>query len=239
MNPQVKFVLFEPSHPGNVGAAARAIKTMGFDLLCLINPKEHPHPEARARSSGALDVLLDAEVCDNLNDAIENCGLVVGTTSRTRRISAPTSTIRDIASSIVNKAKHKPVAILFGPEKTGLMNEQIDCCNQLIHIPSSQLYRSLNLAMAIQIIAYELHFAWQALPSEIETRNLASNSEMELFYEHLNQVLLETGFLNPRNPRQLMRRLRTLFNRAQLDENEMNIMRGILASYKDKSDTST
>ena len=234
MKSKIKFILFEPSHPGNVGAAARAIKTMGFDKLCLINPIEHPHPEARARSSGALDVLLNAEVYDNLQDAIKDCGLIIGTTSRDRRISVPITNIREAAPSIVAEAKQKPVAVIFGPEKTGLINEQVDCCNQLVSIPSSESYKSLNLAMAVQIVAYELSVSCQASPSEMRARNLASNEEIELFYAHLNQVLLETGFLNPKNPKQLMRRLRTLFNRAQMDENEINIMRGILASYKTK-----
>ena len=227
----IKFILFEPSHPGNVGAAARAIKTMGFEKLCLINPIEHPHSEARARSSGALDVLLDAEVFGNLKDAIKGCGLIIGTTSRTRRISVPITNIRETAPSIVAEAKQKPVAVIFGPEKSGLINAQIDCCNQLINIPSIGSYKSLNLAMAVQIVAYELRVASEALPVEIRARNLASNEEIELFYNHLNQVLLETGFLDPENPKQLMRRLRALFNRAQMDENEINIMRGILASY--------
>ena len=234
MKSKIKFILFEPSHPGNVGAAARAIKTMGFDTLCLINPIEHPHPEARARSSGALDILLNAEVYGNLPDAIKDCGLIIGTTSRTRRISVPITNIREAAPSIVAEAKKRPVAVIFGPEKSGLINQQVDCCNQLVSIPSSESYKSLNLAMAVQIVAYELRVASEALPAEIRARNLASNDEIELFYAHLNQVLLETGFLNPKNPKQLMRRLRTLFNRAQMDENEINIMRGILASYKAK-----
>ncbi len=229
---KIKFILFEPSHPGNVGAAARAIKTMGFDQLCLINPIEHPHPEARARSSGALDILLDAEVCGNLHEAIKDCGLIIGTTARVRRISVPIKNIRETAPSIVAEAKKKPVAVIFGPEKSGLINELVDCCNQLVNIPSVESYKSLNLAMAVQIVAYELRIASQALPSEIRARTLASNEDIELFYNHLNQVLLDTGFLDPKNPKQLMRRLRTLFNRAQMDENEINIMRGILASYK-------
>ena len=232
MKSKIKFILFEPSHPGNVGAAARAIKTMGFEKLCLINPIEHPHSEARARSSGALDVLLNAEVFDNLQDAIKGCGLIIGTTSRTRRISVPITNIRETAPSIVVEAKQKSVAVIFGPEKSGLINAQVDCCNQLVNIPSIGSYKSLNLAMAVQIVAYELRVANEALPVEIKARNLASNEDIELFYNHLNQVLLETGFLDPKNPKQLMRRLRTLFNRAQMDENEINIMRGILASYK-------
>ena len=232
MKSKIKFILFEPSHPGNVGAAARAIKTMGFEKLCLINPIEHPHSEARARSSGALDVLLNAEVFDNLHDAIKGCGLIIGTTSRTRRISVPITNIRETAPSIVAKANQNTVAVIFGPEKSGLINAQVDYCNELVNIPSIGAYKSLNLAMAVQIVAYELRVASEALPAEIRVRNLASNEDIELFYNHLNQVLLETGFLDPKNPKQLMRRLRTLFNRAQMDENEINIMRGILASYK-------
>ena len=232
MKLKIKFILFEPTHPGNIGAAARAIKTMGFDKLCLINPIEHPHSEARARSAGALDVLLGAEVFDNFQDAIKDCGLIIGTTARTRRISVPVTNIRETAPSVVAEAKQKPVAVIFGPEKSGLINEQVDCCNQLVNIPSIGSYKSLNLAMAVQIVAYELRVASEALPAEIKIRNLASNEDIELFYNHLNQVLLETGFLDPKNPKQLMRRLRSLFNRAQMDENEINIMRGILASYK-------
>ena len=232
MKLKIKFILFEPTHPGNIGAAARAIKTMGFDKLCLINPIEHPHSEARARSAGALDVLLGAEVFDNFQDAIKDCGLIIGTTARTRRISVPVTNIRETAPSVVAEAKQKPVAVIFGPEKSGLINEQVDCCNQLVNIPSIGSYKSLNLAMAVQIVAYELRVASEALPAEIKARNLASNEDIELFYNHLNQVLLETGFLDPKNPKQLMRRLRSLFNRAQMDENEINIMRGILASYK-------
>ena len=154
MKLKIKFILFEPTHPGNIGAAARAIKTMGFDKLCLINPIKHPHSEARARSAGALDVLLGAEVFDNLQDAIKDCGLIIGTTARTRRISVPIKNIRETASSIFAEAKQKPVAVIFGPEKSGLINEQVDCCNQLVNIPSIGSYKSLNLAMAVQIVAY-------------------------------------------------------------------------------------
>ena len=127
------------------------------------------------------------------------------------------------------------IAIIFGPEKTGLTNSEIDCCNHLIEIPSSKKYSSLNLAAAVQVIAYELRINDMTIKEKTIDRDLASNEEMELFYSHLNDVLLETGFLNPRNPRQLMRRLRVLFNRAEMDENEMNIMRGILASFQSTS----
>ena len=236
MKKNIKFVLFQPSHPGNIGAAARAISTMGFTKLALVQPSmKHPQPEARARSSGALDVLVNAEVFPNLQEAISDCGFIVGTTIRGRRISVPTSTVREFATEINEKANQQNIAIIFGPEKTGLTNSEIDCCNHLIEIPSSKKYSSLNLAAAVQVIAYELRINDMTIKEKTIDRDLASNEEMELFYSHLNDVLLETGFLNPRNPRQLMRRLRVLFNRAEMDENEMNIMRGILASFQSTS----
>ncbi|MBT3992758.1 MAG: RNA methyltransferase [Gammaproteobacteria bacterium] len=236
MKKNIKFVLFQPSHPGNIGAAARAISTMGFTKLALVQPSmKHPQPESRARSSGALDVLVNAEVFPNLQEAISDCGFIVGTTIRGRRISVPTSTVREFATEINEKANQQNITIIFGPEKTGLTNSEIDCCNHLIEIPSSKKYSSLNLAAAVQVIAYELRINDMTIKEKTIDRDLASNEEMELFYSHLNDVLLETGFLNPRNPRQLMRRLRVLFNRAEMDENEMNIMRGILASFQSTS----
>ena len=138
----------------------------------------------------------------------------------------------DHAAKIAKRALKNKTTLKHEALKSGLINELVDCCNQLVNIPSVESYKSLNLAMSVQIVAYELRVASQALPAEIRARNLASIEDIELFYNHLNQVLLETGFLDPKNPKQLMRRLRALFNRAQMDENEINIMRGILASYK-------
>ena len=228
----IEFVLVEPSHPGNVGAAARAIGTMGFKNLVLVKPTKHPHPESRARSSGALDILLDARVCDTLEEAIADSSLVIGTTARQRRISVPIDSIHECTESIFESSLKQKVSILFGPETSGLSNNDIDRCNQLVYIPTGEMHSSLNLSMAVQVIAYQLNLAFFGLEEGQETRDLASGKEMELFYEHLEDVLLETGFLNPTNPKQLMRRLKALFNRAQLDDNEVNIMRGILTSYQ-------
>ena len=232
MNKNIQFVLVEPSHPGNIGAVARAISTMGFDQLALVKPQEHPHPESRARSSSALEVLLNAGVYNELEDAVGDSSFVIGTTARNRRISVPVSSIRDMAHDILSKAEHQKISIVFGPETSGLSNEEIARCNHLVYIPSSEQYPSLNLSMAVQVVAYELKIAEAIEIKENVERNLASGQELELFYEHLKEVLLATGFLNPRNPRQLMRRLRALFNRAELDDNEVNILRGILASYQ-------
>ena len=228
----IEFVLVEPSHPGNVGAAARAIGTMGFKNLVLVKPTKHPHPESRARSSGALDILLDARVCGTLEEAIADSSLVIGTTARQRRISVPIDSIHECTESIFESSLKQKVSILFGPETSGLSNNDIDRCNRLVYIPTGEMHSSLNLSMAVQVIAYQLNLAFFDLEEGQETRDLASGKEMELFYEHLEDVLLETGFLNPTNPKQLMRRLKALFNRAQLDDNEVNIMRGILTSYQ-------
>ena len=228
----IEFVLVEPSHPGNVGAAARAIGTMGFKNLVLVKPTKHPHPESRARSSGALDILLDARVCDTLEEAIADSSLVIGTTARQRRISVPIDSIHECTQSIFESSLKQKVSIIFGPETSGLSNDDIDRCNRLVYIPTGEMHSSLNLSMAVQVIAYQLNLTFFGLEEGQETRDLASGKEMELFYEHLEDVLLETGFLNPTNPKQLMRRLKALFNRAQLDDNEVNIMRGILTSYQ-------
>ncbi len=227
----IRFVLFEPSHPGNVGATARALKTMGFTDLVLVNPGCSLDEEARARSSGALDVLNAARVVDTLTEAVQGCGFVVGASARRRRLSWPELDPTECATEAVNASRSKPVAVVFGTERAGLKNAELDLCNALVYIPSNPDYSSLNLAMAVQVIAYEIRRAQQldSKPDEADTPQ-ASAEDMERFYEHLEGVLLVSGFLNPENPRKLMRRLRRLFNRARLDENELNIMRGILSA---------
>jgi tRNA (cytidine32/uridine32-2'-O)-methyltransferase len=231
LSPPIRFVLFEPSHPGNVGAAARAMKTMGFTELVLVNPQTEIDGQARARSSGALDVLTSARTVKTLTEAIDGCGLVVGASARRRRLSWPELDPRECAAQAIEGGHSKPVAIVFGTERAGLRNAQLDQCNALVYIPSNPDYSSLNLAMAVQVLAYELRWA-QGLDHKPVKTDVppASATDMELFYRHLERVLLGSGFLNPENPRNLMRRLRRLFNRARLDENELNIMRGILSA---------
>jgi len=229
--PPIRFVLFEPSHPGNVGATARAMKNMGFTDLVLVNPSAEIDGQARARSSGALDVLQAARIVDTLADAIHDCGLVLGASARRRRLSCPEYDPRECATEVMSGGHTKPVALVFGSERAGLKNAEMDQCNALVYIPSNPEYSSLNLAMAVQVLAYEMRWAQgiDSKPVEVESPP-ASATDMELFYEHLERVLLGSGFLNPGNPRNLMRRLRRLFNRARLDENELNIMRGILSA---------
>ena len=228
----IRFVLFQPSHPGNIGAAARAIKVMGYNELVLVSPeKAHPQPEARARSAHARDVLLNAHVVDTLAEAVAGCGMVVGASARRRRLNWPEYSPRECGVEAKHARRDKPVAIVFGNEQAGLTNDELNLCNALVYIPTNAEYTSLNLAAAVQVLAYECRIA-EDIPDvrpAPESPN-ASSDDVELFYEHLEKVIVNSGFLNPDNPRNLMRRMRRLYNRAQLDENELNIMRGILSS---------
>jgi len=229
----IRFVLCETSHPGNIGAAARAMKTMGFDELVLVNPNDFPSTEAVARAAGATDVLAGARVVTTLDEALAGCGLVVGTSARRRSLQWPELNPRECAQQVLATAESNAVAIVFGTERAGLQNEQMDKCNALVYIPANPEYSSLNLASAVQLIAYELHFSRTRLESpQVPEYPLATADKMERFYEHLERIMLRTGFLNPDNPRQVMRKLRRLFNRARLDEHELQILRGLLASVE-------
>jgi TrmH family RNA methyltransferase len=228
----VRFVLFEPTHPGNIGAVARAMKTMGYSELVLVNPPpEFNCVESRAMASGAQDVLEGARVAGSLHAAVEGCGLVVGASARYRRLGCPELDPRECALQLADAARLRPAALVFGPERSGLSNDELDLCHAIVYIPANPAYSSLNLSQAVQVLAYELRqlerFERVLPPPEAPP---ARPEDMEIFYEHLQRALLGSGFLNPDNPRHLMRRLRRLFNRARLDDNELNIMRGILSS---------
>lgn len=227
----IRFVLCETSHPGNIGAAARAIKTMGFSELVLVDPQDFPSAEADARASGAVDVLSGARVVATLQEAVADCGMVYGTSARRRKLRWPELNPRECAQQSLVTLASSPVAIVFGTERSGLSNEQMDLCNALIYIPANPEYSSLNLASAVQLIAYELHFAMADFqqPQAAEFPP-ATGADMELFYEHLRRVMVSSGFMDPDNPRQLERKLRRLFNRAHPDVNELGILRGVLAA---------
>ncbi len=232
--PPNRFVLFEPTQPGNIGSVARAMKTMGFHELVLVNPPDEWFcAESRALASGAQDVLQGARVVTTLGEALAGCGLVLAASARHRRIGCPELNPRECAAELMGQAGSRTAAILFGPERSGLANEQLDLCNAIVYIPANPDYSSLNLAQAVQIIAYELR-QQQVLERDVPPPEspLAGPAQLELLYEHLERILLASGFLNPRNPRHLLRRLRRLFNRTRLDENELNILRGILSSLK-------
>ena len=230
---KIRVVLIETSHPGNIGATARAMKTMGLRYLRLVRPKYFPHGDATAMAAGAHDLLESAELYDSLPDAIADCVAVAGASARLRNHHWPTHDARNSVQRLVTDAANGPVAIVFGRERTGLTNEEMDHCQWLLNIPANPQYPSLNLAMAVQIVGYELRIALASdIPVEAPQSELAPMAELERLYEHLEQVMVQTEFLNPANPRYLMRRLRLLFNRAGPDQNEVNILRGLLTSVQ-------
>ena len=232
----IRIVLVRPTHPGNVGATARAMKNMSLRSLYLVEPEKFPSPEATDRAAGADDVLHDAVICASLDEALKDCHLVIGTSVRSRRIEWPTLDPAGGASRLVEAAQLGPVALLFGQERTGLLNSELDRCHFVVTIPTDPSYSSLNLASAVQILAYEIYRAVlagaAASTTEAREGRPASNEDMQRFYQHLEEVLQQIGFLDPDNPRYLMRRLMRLFNRAGMDNNEMNIMRGILTAIQ-------
>jgi tRNA (cytidine32/uridine32-2'-O)-methyltransferase len=228
----VRIILVGTTHPGNIGATARAMKNMGLSDLMLVNPKYFPHEDATARASHAEDILQATKVVSRLEDALSDCTYVAGASARSRTIGWPSMAPRECADRLVQESIHGTAAVVFGPEKSGLTNEDLDLCNTLLTIPTVPGFSSLNLAMAVQVLAYEIRVASMTdvePPPEAESRP-ATGEEIEHFFSHLEQVLTQSGFLDPENPRLLMRRLRRLFAKSELDQNEVNILRGILVS---------
>ncbi len=234
MSHALRIVLLETSHAGNIGAAARAMHNMGLDDLWLVAPKSFPDDEATARASGAHELLAAATVVADLDQALMGCGLVVAVSARQRSLAWPCQTPREAAAEIVARTANTTVALLFGREKYGLTNAELERCHLLISIPANPDYSSLNLAMAVQVLAYEIRLArgQTSLPPASADPPPAAAEDMQRFYRHLEEVLLANGFLDPDNPRHLMRRLRRLFNRAVPDANEINILRGILSAVQ-------
>ena len=232
----VRIVLVGTTHPGNIGAVARAMKNMGLSDLALVAPRTFPHKDATARASGAVDVLENATVCDTLDEAIADCTFKVGASARSRAIDWPTFEPRECAARLIDESRAGPVAVVFGPEKYGLTNEHLDRCDALLTIPTNPDFSSLNLAMAVQVLTYELRAAGDDTGRPVYEADapLATSEEMEHFYAHLEAVLRDLRFLDPDNPRHLMRRLRRLFIRARPDRNEVNILRGILTAVERK-----
>lgn len=225
----IRVVLCETAHPGNIGAAARAMKTMGLSQLCLVSPARFPDPQADWLAVGAADVLRRARVCASLEEALAGSAYTVACSARVREIAAPMVPVREAAARMAGIARGQPTAIVFGNEKFGLTGAQVEKCQLLATIPADPAYSSLNVAAAVQVVAYELRLA----VSGREVRRappppLATFEQLEFFYAHLEQTLLATGFLNPRYNKKLMPRLRRLFGRAQIEEEEINILRGLL-----------
>ncbi len=228
----IRIILIETSHPGNIGAVARAMKNMCLENLCLVNPRTYPSAEASARASGAEDLLANAQVFDSLDAAIEGCRLVVGASARLRTVEWPQLDPKVCAEQAWSEAQQGDVAILFGRESSGLRNRELDRCQYLVNIPANEKYSSLNIAQAVQVISYELHMASLADQSTVSVvpESIATADELEGFFGHLNQAMEDIGFSDPRQSEKLQRRLRRLFFRAQMDTEEVNIMRGILSA---------
>ncbi len=260
---RIRIVLVNTTHPGNIGAAARAMKNMGLSSLYLVEPRDFPHNKAIWRAASAVDVVENAVVVATLDEAIAECSLVIGTSARDRRIPWPLIDPGQCGQLAVQESGSHDVAILFGREARGLKNEELQRCQFHVHIPTSDDYSSLNLAMAVQVIAYEIRQALLAqevaghgpgqsdfaepgrnaagaagadpIMNQQWDQDFATDEELELFFEHLERALIQLDFHDPENPRQLMTRLRRLFQRIRLDKMEMNILRGILTSIEHKT----
>jgi len=238
----IRFVLVDTSHPGNIGAVARAMKNMALHDLVLVNPRQFPDPEAVARASGADDVLAGARVAATLTEALEGCGLVLATTARERDQYFRVLDAREAAGRLVEEARAAAagtgVAVVFGAERSGLTNEQLLCAHALLRIPANPVYESLNIAMAAQLIGYEIFMARRvgdAVAVKLRETPLASAAEMERLYEHLQQVMDEANFRDrTQSGIHLMYRIKRFFNRAELDRNEVNILRGILTAVQSR-----
>jgi TrmH family RNA methyltransferase len=231
MTTLVRIVLVDPSHPGNVGSVARAMKNMAVSDLVLVRPRSFPHSESNALAAGADDILANARVVPTVSAAVADCSFVAGTTSRPRSYYWEFTTPRDVAARIVGFPDENRAALLFGSERYGLGTEDLQYCNVLVRIPANPEYCSLNLAMSVQLLSYELFLAREQPRSHTQLElPLAPAGDVEHFYRHLHAVLNEIDFEDRTG--HLMERLRRLFNRAQLDRNELNILRGILSAVQ-------
>jgi tRNA/rRNA methyltransferase len=228
---RVRIVLVETSHPGNIGAAARAMKTMGLEALALVRPRHFPHSEAEAMASRATDILAAARVCSTLDEALAGSVFAVACTARSRDLSHPVLTPREAAARMIEEARRGPVALVMGPEKYGLKGEDVNRCSVIANIPANPEYSSLNLAAAVQLFAYEVRLAAEQIETlPQQTYPPAPHEDVEQFIAHLEQTMIDIGFLDPASPKRLMQRMRRLFARARLEREEVNILRGILAA---------
>lgn len=232
---RVRIVLSHTSHPGNIGAAARAMKTMGLAQLVLVNPASFPDPVAEARASGAVDLLHNARVVGSLAEALEGTIFAAALTARRRELSLPMKWAREAAVEIAGQALHGDVALVFGNETAGLSNEEVGLCHMPVMIPTNPAYSSLNLGAAVQLLSYELRMA-MAEPREAPAGESepASFEDVERFYDHLERAMIGSGFYDPANPKRLLPRVRRLFGRIRLEKEEIGILRGMLSAFEKK-----
>jgi tRNA/rRNA methyltransferase len=225
----VRVVLSHTTHPGNIGAAARAMKTMGLRHLYLLNPRHFPDLQADTMAAGAVDVLRNAVVCGSIDEALQGVVFTVAMTARLRDISIEVKTPRQAMPLLLQQAAIRPVALLFGTEMSGLTNEEMGKAQILVNIPANPEFSSLNIAAAVQVMAYELNVAAQNYLPDVSEIQPAPHEQVEGFFAHMEKTLFEIGFLTTQNPARLMQRLRRLYARARLEQEEINILRGILS----------
>ncbi len=232
---RIRVVLSHPSHPGNIGAAARAMKTMGLKRLVLVNPKEFPHAQADAMAAGATDLLVQADVVEDMSSALQGTQLAVAMTARRRELATPALWVRDGAAEAVRAAVNGEVALVFGNETSGLSNEELGLCRRWATIPVAAEFSSLNLAAAVQVVCYELRLAAMdpgAPPPIAGAGQIASHEEVEGLVAHIERAAIGSGFLDPASPKRLIPRMRRLLARAVPEKEEINILRGMLAALE-------
>ena len=235
---KIRMVLVNTTHPGNIGAAARAMKNMGLSRLVLVDPADYPSERALWRAANALDVMDKIQVCATLDEAVADCALVIGTSARERRIPWPLLTPRECGDRVWAEAAHHEVAIVFGREDRGLTNEELQKCHFHVHIPANPEYSALNVAAALQVIAYEIRMsalnAAAGAPLHFDDWDMppARHQDVEMYFAHLEETLTRLGFLTADNPRQTITRLRRLYNRVRLDQMELGILRGVLTAVQ-------
>ncbi|MBP2167900.1 tRNA (cytidine32/uridine32-2'-O)-methyltransferase [Erwinia toletana] len=232
----IRIVLVETSHTGNMGSVARAMKTMGLTNLYLVNPLVKPDSQAIALAAGASDVIGDAKIVDTFDEAIAGCRLVVGTSARSRSLPWPMLDPRECGIKSVQEGQQAPVALVFGRERVGLTNEELQKCHYHVAIAANPEYSSLNLAMAVQIIAYEVRMAFlqsQEAPQPAFTESpYPLVDDLERFYQHMEQLMVASGFIREANPGQVMSKMRRLYTRARPERDELNILRGMFSSLE-------
>jgi tRNA/rRNA methyltransferase len=230
---RIRVVLSRPSHPGNIGGAARAMKTMGLSRLWLVAPQRFPDPEADARASGAGDLLANAQVVDSLEAALAGTILSAALTARRRELALPRRLAREAALELIDHAGEGEVALVFGNETSGLTNEEVGLCSMPVTIPTAPDFSSLNLGAAVQLLCYELRMAALAPAAPQDPRpEFATHDELERLHAHLERAVTASGFHDPANPKRLLPRMRRLFNRVRLEKEEVAILRGMLTAFE-------
>ncbi|EHD2267232.1 TPA: tRNA (cytosine(32)/uridine(32)-2'-O)-methyltransferase TrmJ [Vibrio cholerae] len=233
---RVKVVLVGTTHSGNIGSAARAMKVMGLSQMVLVDPQCQVDAQAIALAAGASEIALNAQIYPTLEAAVADCGLVVGTSARSRTLEWPMLEPRECGEKLISEANQHSVAMVFGRERTGLTNEELQLCHYHVCVPANPEYSSLNLAMAVQLLSYEVRMAYLALQQSSQSSTLQEeyprHQELERFYAHLEQVIMQTEFISAQQPGQVMNKLRRMFTRARPEAQEINILRGILTSIQ-------